>query len=231
MAREEASVVDQSCGTLVCCFYNPLPGRYRLDYFLYSPKSSPVISEENREVVSTEKGEMRWYAVQVYTGQENQIKNLLEAKIRAEGMEPYFSEILLPEEEVIEIVKGKKRKVRKRFYPGYLLVRMILNETTLSFLRKTGKVGTVVGDMQKPIPLSEEEVEKIRSRMEQGKEKPRVEVRFDVGDVVKITDGPFANFTGTVQEVKPDQSKVRLMVSIFGRSVPVDVDFTQLEKA
>lgn len=175
--------------------------------------------------------EKRWYVVQVYTGQEAQIRNLILERLKAEGFTDRIEEVLLPEEQVIEVVRGKKRTAKKRIFPGYLLIKMALDEETLAFLKRIGKVGGVIKESNKPVPISEEEVERIRQRMASGDVAPRMEVRFEVGDVVRIMEGPFANFTGTVHEVQSERGRVRVMVSIFGRSVPVDVELTQIEKA
>lgn len=172
----------------------------------------------------------RWYAVQVYTGQEGQVRNLILERIRAEGFEDRIEEVLLPEEQVIEVVRGKRRSARKRIFPGYLLIKMTLDEETLAFLRRIGKVGGVVGESNRPVALSDEEVARIRQRMEAGEAQPRMEIRYEVGDVVRITEGPFANFSGTVQELLSDRGRVRVLVTIFGRGVPVDVELTQVEK-
>jgi len=172
----------------------------------------------------------RWYAVQVYTGQESQIRSLILERVKAEGFEDRIEEVLLPEEQVIEVVRGKKRAVRKRIFPGYLLIKMALDDETMAFLRRIGKVGGVVGESHRPVPLSDEEVARIRQRMEAGESQPRMEIRYEIGDSVRITDGPFANFSGTVQEVLSDRGRVRVLVTIFGRGVPVDVDIAQIEK-
>jgi transcriptional antiterminator NusG len=166
----------------------------------------------------------------VYTGQEGQVRNLILERIRAEGFEDRIEEVLLPEEQVIEVVRGKRRSARKRIFPGYLLIKMTLDEETLAFLRRIGKVGGVVGESNRPVALSDEEVARIRQRMEAGEAQPRMEIRYEVGDVVRITEGPFANFSGTVQELLSDRGRVRVLVTIFGRGVPVDVELTQVEK-
>lgn len=174
--------------------------------------------------------EKQWYVVQVYTGQESQIRNLILERIKAEGFGDRIDEVLLPEEQVIEVVRGKKRAAKKRIFPGYLLIRMVLDDETLAFLKRIGKVGGVIGESHRPVPISEDEVEKIRQRMAKGEAEPRMEIHYEIGDMVRIMEGPFANFSGTVQEVLSDRGRVRVMVTIFGRSVPVDVEMTQIEK-
>ncbi|MBA2848506.1 transcription termination/antitermination protein NusG [Thermosulfuriphilus ammonigenes] len=171
----------------------------------------------------------RWYIVHTYSGFEEKVKKALEERIKQFGKEEFFSEILVPTEKVIEIVKGEKRTTSRRFYPGYILVKMELNDETWHLVRNTPKVTGFVGG-QKPIPLPEEEAQKIIDRVREGAVKPRPKYQFEPGDRVRVIEGPFANFHGVVDEVKPEKGKVRVLVSIFGRETPVELEFSHITK-
>lgn len=172
----------------------------------------------------------RWYVLQVFSGQENRVKELLEERVRSEQWEDRIEEILLPTESVVEVVKGKKRTTKRKFFPGYLLVRMVMNDETWGFIKKVGRISGFVGDANRPVPISDEDVDRILSRVEKGKEEPQLRIRFEEGESVRVTEGPFANFSGVIQEVNEEKGKIRVMVSIFGRNTPVELDFTQVEK-
>jgi len=172
----------------------------------------------------------QWYALQVFSGQESKVKKLLEERIRSERYEDRIEEVLLPEETVVEVVKGKKRESKRKFFPGYLLVYMDLNDATWSFIKQVGKISGFVGENTKPAPIPDAEVDRIRARVEEGEEQPRLRIHYEEGESVRVTDGPFASFSGVVQEVNEEKGKVRVMVSIFGRNTPVELDFTQVEK-
>jgi transcriptional antiterminator NusG len=144
-------------------------------------------------------------------------------------MEEYFSEILIPCETVVELKKGEKKTSSRKFFPGYILVKMELTDETWHLVKETAKVTGFVGG-NTPFPISDEEVEKITRRMEEGAEKPRPKVQFEVGETVRVIDGPFLNFSGVVEDVKPDKGKLRVTVTIFGRATPVELEFMQVEK-
>lgn len=182
-----------------------------------------------------------WYIVHTHTGFENKVKTTLEERIKLAGQEDLFGEILVPTEQVVEMVKGARKTSERKFFPGYILIHMEMNEhswhTVQETPRITGFVGinmsqaTVDKDIYKKIPsLTEIEARKIIGRIEEGASKPKPKVVFGEGDVVRVVDGPFANFQGVVDEVFPDKGRVRVMVSIFGRSTPVELEYIQVSK-
>ena len=172
---------------------------------------------------------MKWYGVHTYSSFENKVRlNLLES-IKNEGMESFFEEILIPCETVVELKKGEKKTSSRKFFPGYILVRMELTDETWHLVKETAKVTGFVGG-NTPFPIADEEVNKITRRMEEGAEKPRPKVLFEVGETVRVVDGPFLNFSGVVEDVKPDKGKLRVTVTIFGRATPVELEFMQVEK-
>ena len=173
---------------------------------------------------------LRWYIVHVYSGFENKVKAALEERITASPNPDKFGEVLVPTEEVVELVKGKRRTSARKFYPGYILVRMKLDDETWHIVNDTAKVTGFLGGRDKPAPLSDEEAERIINRMEAGKIKPQPKYSFDSGDEVRVIDGPFTNFNGTVEEVNQEKGKIKVLVSIFGRSTPVELDFVQVTK-
>ncbi len=172
----------------------------------------------------------KWYIVHTYSGFEHKVKSSLEERIKAENKEAFFGQVLVPTEKVIELVKGQRKASSRKFYPGYILVQMELNDETWHLVRHTPKVTGFIGSQDRPIPLSDEEAEAIIAQMEQGIQKPRPKYRFEKGDEVRVVDGPFANFSGILDEVMPDKGKVRVLVSIFGRSTPVELDFVQVQR-
>ena len=190
------------------------------------------IEQANADVsgVKSEKGEMCWYIVHTYSGFENKAKVALEERIRSMKRDAFFGEVIVPEESVVELVKGQKRTTKKRFFPGYILVKMHLNEETWHIVKDTPKITGFVGDKIKPVPISEAEVMKMTNRIAEGVAKPRHRVSFTEGENVRVVDGPFANFNGVVEGVNPDKGKVKVLVSIFGRSTPVELDYIQVEK-
>jgi transcriptional antiterminator NusG len=175
--------------------------------------------------------DLRWYVVHAYSGMEKAVERNIRERINRAGMQDMFGEILVPTEEVVEIKNGQKRTSERRFYPGYVLVQMIMNDDTWHLVKHTNKVtGFVGGAKNRPAPISEEEVAKILGQMEEGTEKPRHKVEFVVGEYVRVKDGPFTDFNGTVEEVNYEKNKVRVSVTIFGRATPVELEFSQVEK-
>lgn len=175
--------------------------------------------------------DLRWYVVHAYSGMEKAVERNIRERINRAGMQDVFGEILVPTEEVVEIKNGQKRTSERRFYPGYVLVQMVMNDDTWHLVKHTSKVtGFVGGAKNRPAPISEDEVAKILGQMEQGTEKPRHKVEFTVGEYVRVKEGPFTDFNGSVEEVNYDKSKVRVSVTIFGRATPVELDFAQVEK-
>ena len=175
--------------------------------------------------------DLRWYVVHAYSGMEKAVERNIRERIMRAGMQDMFGEILVPTEEVVEIKNGQKRTSERRFYPGYVLVQMIMNDDTWHLVKHTNKVtGFVGGAKNRPAPISEDEVGKILGQMEEGTEKPRHKVEFITGEYVRVKDGPFTDFNGTVEEVNYEKSKVRVSVTIFGRATPVELEFSQVEK-
>ena len=174
--------------------------------------------------------ELKWYIVHTYSGFENRVRLALQEKIKSLGKEEFFSKIIVPTEQVVELVKGKKRTSSRKFYPGYILVQMVLTDETWHIVQDVDKVTGFLGGKMKPAPISEEEAQRILTRMEDGREKPKPKFFFEEGDEIRVIDGPFNNFNGIVDEVKPDKAKLRVLISIFGRSTPVELDFVQVTK-
>ena len=175
-------------------------------------------------------GDMKWYGVHTYSGYENKVKLNLEERIRMMGAEEFFGEVLIPSETVVELKNGERRTSSRKFFPGYILVRMELNSETWHVVKDTPKVTGFVGGGINPPAIPDEDVAKITTRMEEGVERPKPKVEFEVGETVRVIDGPFLNFTGVVEDVKPDRAKLKVMVSIFGRVTPVELEFIQVEK-
>lgn len=175
--------------------------------------------------------DMHWYVVHAYSGMEKAVERNIRERINRAGMQDMFGEILVPTEEVVEIKNGQKRTSERRFYPGYVLVQMIMNDDTWHLVKHTSKVtGFVGGAKNRPAPISEAEVMKIVNQMQEGIEKPRPKVEWSVGELVRVKDGPFTDFNGAIEDVNYDKSKVRVSVTIFGRATPVELDFGQVEK-
>ncbi|MDD3449498.1 MAG: transcription termination/antitermination protein NusG [Gammaproteobacteria bacterium] len=173
----------------------------------------------------------RWYVVHAYSGFEQQVKRSLEDRIRMHGMEEHFGQILVPTEEVVEMRAGQKRKSDRKFFPGYVLVQMEMNDATWHLVKEVPKVmGFIGGTSDRPAPITEKEADAILQRVQEGVEKPRPKVLFEPGEVVRVIDGPFADFNGVVEEVNYEKSRMRVAVLIFGRSTPVELEFGQVEK-
>ena len=174
----------------------------------------------------------RWYVVHAYSGFEKYVKRTLEERIKQHSMESVFGDILVPTEEVVEMKSGQKRKSERKFFPGYVLVNMEMNEDTWYLVKDCPKVmGFVGGTADKPAPISDKEAAAILSRIEEVVEKPRPRRLFEPGEVVRVNDGPFSDFSGVVEEVNYDKSRLQVAVSIFGRSTPVELEFSQVEKS
>lgn len=173
----------------------------------------------------------RWYVVHAYSGFEKSVQRALVDRINRSGMQEMFGQILVPVEEVVEMKGGQKSISERKFFPGYVLVEMEMNDDTWHLVKSTPKVtGFVGGTATKPTPISEKEVEKILHQMQEGVEKPRPKVLFEIGEVVRVKEGPFTDFNGTVEDVNYEKSKLRVSVTIFGRATPVELDFAQVEK-
>lgn len=173
----------------------------------------------------------KWYVVHTYSGYENRAKASLEERIRQEGMEELFGEVLIPTENVMELGKGgQKRTTKRKFFPGYMLVQMELTDDSWHMVKGTPKITGFVGNATKPPSIPEHEVRKLTQQIDEGTLKPKPRVQFEEGEDVRVIDGPFANFNGVVDAVNEDKGKVRVLVSIFGRATPVELDFIQVEK-
>ncbi len=172
----------------------------------------------------------RWYVINTYSGYEQKVKANLESRIKSMGMEDKIFQILIPSEEVTETRNGKKRVTNKKFFPGYLLVEMELDENSWYVVRNTPKVTSFVGVGNKPTPLPEEEVTAILEHIGKRRERRALKTQFDKGDLVKVMEGPFANFSGAVEDINPERERVKVMVTIFGRQTPVELEFHQVEK-
>jgi transcriptional antiterminator NusG len=174
----------------------------------------------------------RWYVVHAYSGYEKKVALAIKERVDLAGMEEQFGEILVPTEEVVEIRAGQKRKSERKFFPGYVLVQMELSDDTWHLIKETPRVmGFIGGKADKPAPITEREADAILARVHDAEEKPRPKTLFEPGEMIRVIDGPFNDFNATVEEVNYDKSKLRVAVTIFGRSTPVELDFTQVEKA
>lgn len=173
----------------------------------------------------------RWYVIHAYSGFEGQVKRSLEERVRRAGLEDLFESVLVPTEEVVEIRNGQQRKSERKFFPGYVLVNMELTDETWHLVKSVPKVmGFIGGKEDRPAPISEKEANAILQRMQEGVEKPRPKVLYEPGEVVRVVDGPFTDFNGVVEDVDYDKNRVKVSVLIFGRSTPVDLEFSQVEK-
>ena len=190
------------------------------------------MSETVETELNSEKPKLQWYVIQAYSGFETRVANMLKDRIKEKGLEHKFGDILVPTEEVVEIRAGQKRKSERKFFPGYVLVQMMMDEETWHFVVGTPKVvGFVGGKKDKPAPISEKDAQAILQQVQAGVEKPRPKVLFEPGEVVRVTDGPFADFNGVVEEINYEKSRLRVAVLIFGRSTPVELEFSQVEKS
>jgi len=175
--------------------------------------------------------DLRWYVVHAYSGMEKAVERNIIERINRAGMQSKFGRILVPMEEVVEIKNGQKKTTERKFFPGYVLVEMVMDDDTWHLVKHTNKVtGFVGGGKTRPAPISEAEVLKIVSQMQEGTDKPRHKIEFVVGEFVRVKEGPFADFNGSVEEVNYEKSKLRVAVTIFGRSTPVELEFSQVEK-
>jgi len=186
-------------------------------------------SSENVEEQAPE-GDFKWYVVHTLSGQERKVKQNLESRIEVEEMGKLIRRVVVPTENVSEVKSGKKRISTRLFFPGYVMVEMIMDELTWHFVKSTTGVLRFLGDKE-PLPLSDAEVENMLAAMEQKQEKVKPKVLFEIGESIKVTEGPFVNFNGVVNEIYPDKGKMRVMVSIFGRETPVELEYWQVERA
>jgi transcriptional antiterminator NusG len=191
-----------------------------------------IKNKTNRIKISKNIVNAVWYIVHAYSGFENYVMNALAERIKLMGLEQKFEEIIVPTEEVVEMRGGQKKKSERKFFPGYVLVKMQMDDETWHLVRKTPKVlGFIGGTGDKPSPLSEMEANTILQRVEEGVDKPKPKTLFEPGEVVRVTEGPFADFNGVVEEVNYEKNRLRVAVLIFGRSTPVELEFGQVAKA
>jgi len=175
--------------------------------------------------------DFRWYVVHAYSGMEKAVERNIIERIQRSGMQSKFGRILVPTEEVVEMKNGQKKTTERRFFPGYVLVEMIMDDESWHLVKHTNKVtGFVGGAKNRPAPISQDEVQKIVSQMQEGSDKPRHKVEFMVGELVRVKEGPFTDFNGSIEEVDYEKNKVRVSVTIFGRATPVELEFGQIEK-
>lgn len=193
---------------------------------------SEHISDTNRpNIIVQPAGNMRWYVVHAYSGMEKSVQRALTERIERAGMQDKFGQILVPSEEVVEVKNGQKTVSERRLFPGYVFVEMEMTDDTWHLVKNTSKVtGFIGGKSNKPTPIAPHEVAKIMQQVQEGVEKPRPKVLYEIGEVIRIKDGPFTDFNGNVEEVNYEKSKVRVTVTIFGRATPVDLEFGQVEK-
>lgn len=173
----------------------------------------------------------RWYIVNVYSGSENRVAQLIKEQSAKKGLESYFEEILIPTEEVIEIKGGEKVNVNKKYFPGYVLVKMVLTGDTWHLVRNIPRVSGFLGAKGKPTPVSELEIKRILDQVKESMESPKSSVTYEIGDQVRVVEGPFASFSGYVEEIEDDKQRLKVSVMIFGRATPVALEFSQVEKA
>lgn len=194
------------------------------------------MSENSQDQTGKEKnasasGKMRWYVVHVYSGMEKSVRRSLMERIERMGMSDKFGQILVPTEEVVEVKSGQRSVTERRFFPGYVLIEMEMTDDTWHLVKDTGKVtGFVGGKSNKPTPIPAREMDKLLQQMQDGVDKPRPKLSYEVGELVRIKEGPFADFNGNVEEVNYEKSRLRVSVTIFGRSTPVELEFGQVEK-
>ncbi|MBY5994248.1 transcription termination/antitermination protein NusG [Ferrimonas balearica] len=180
----------------------------------------------------SEQPKMRWYVVQAFSGFEARVAQSLKEHIQMHAMEEFFGEVLVPTEEVVEMRAGQRRKSERKFFPGYVLVQMVMNDQSWHLVRNVPRVmGFIGGTSDRPAPITEKEANAILNRLQESTESPRHRTLFEPGEVVRVNDGPFADFNGTVEEVDYEKSRVKVSVMIFGRSTPVELDFGQVEKS
>jgi transcriptional antiterminator NusG len=196
-----------------------------------SNKALSAVDVETKSDKDVPEPKKRWYVIHVFSGQEAYVMKALEKRIKLNNMEDFFGEMIVPQEKVVEMRRGQKRTSERKYFPGYVLAEMVMNDQTWHLVRATPKVlGFIGGTSDKPAPISRLEVEKILDRVKADVDKPKPKVIFEVGEVIRIKEGPFADFNGVVEEVNYAKNTLRVAVSIFGRSTPVEFTFSQIEK-
>jgi len=190
-----------------------------------APANSPAVA-----AIAALPAHHQWYVIHTYSGFENKVKQSIEQRVAALGMGDAVSQVMIPTETIVELKKGKRREASQKFFPGYVLIRMDMSDDLWYLIKNTPKVTGFVGPGVRPTPIPEEQVRAILQQVETGAERPKHRILFSRGESVRVIDGPFSNFTGVVDEVKPDKGRLKVMVSIFGRPTPVDLEFLQVER-
>ena len=173
---------------------------------------------------------MRWYVVHVYSGSEKRVVEAINDQIVRKGMQDYFEEVLMPTEEVVEVRRGVRVNSERKFFPGYILINMELTDETWQLVKSQSRVTGILGGKGKPVPITDKEAKQLINQISEGIERPRASIIYEVGEQVRVCDGPFASFNGLVEDVDEDKARLKVAVSIFGRSTPVDLDYSQVEK-
>jgi transcriptional antiterminator NusG len=190
----------------------------------------PMPAEAAADVKPVSNPHHKWYIVQAYSNFEKKAAEHIRDQAKAQGLEDCFSEILVPTEDVVEVRRGRKINAERKFFPGYVLVKMELSDEAYHLIKNTPKVTGFLGSGSKPMPVSEKEVQRIVGAIEEGVERPRPTISFEIGENVRVTDGPFASFNGSVEQVDEERTRLRVTVSIFGRATPVELEYSQVEK-
>lgn len=190
-----------------------------------------MIEEQENNILETVKPDNRkWYAIRTVTGHEKKVKNYLDSEIQLLNLQDKIFQVLIPEEKVFEVKSGKKKIKLKNFFPGYVLIEAVLDNKLEFFIQKTPSVLKVVGSKGGPVPLREDEIKRILGRIYDSDDREKIDIQFVKGDIVKVISGPFVNFNGTINDINLERMKVKVMVSIFGRKTPIELDFTQIER-
>lgn len=187
-------------------------------------------STERKPLTDVDYPDHKWFVVNAHSGMEYKAKLSLEERVRSLHKEELVSEVIVPEETVVELVRGQKKTTKRKFFPGYILVKMRLTDESWHLIKNTPKITGFVGDKRNPVPVPEAEIQRMTNRISEGASRPKSKVNFSEGEKVRVVDGPFNNFNGVIEDVNADKGKIRVLVSIFGRSTPVELDFVQVEK-